>query len=1176
MNFLNNFKIKHKLLLLVSFPLLALAYFSVVLVHNSYTTGQNVEQATNLTKMATYSSALVHETQKERGMTAGFLGSKGKKFKDKLPKQRELTNKAFKNFITFNDSFDYSSYPIKFKEKTNKAIAMMEGLGDIRSKVDTLNISAGKAIGYYTKNNSIFLSGINASVKLSKVAEVTKDIAAYSAFLQSKERAGIERAVGTNTLVKDKFGDGMRAKFSNLISAQDSYLDTFRGYSTPVEYGYFDKTVVGSDIDEVNRMRKVILNANEMGGFNIDPEYWFKTITQKIGLLKKTENYIRDNLRIKDKRVKSAANVASALANLLHETQKERGATAGYLGSKGKKFTTILPNQRKLTNNRIALLKKAITNYHNKYDEPKMHNAMVNNLKNIDKLANMRKNVTALNMKLGTALKYYTGMNAGFLSSISVVVKQATSKEETQDLNSYFNFLMSKERAGIERAVMSNSFARNKFLPGMKTKFTKLVTEQDAFMNAFVSTAQDKYVSFYKKTVKGKAVDEVNRMRKIAFEAKTIGGFGEDGNKWFNHITVKINKLKQVDDYLAKRLIERLKVLKKEADFNMYKDLITAIFVHLFVWFISIVITKNIIRNLNSFKDGLNFFFAYAVREKDYMKPMEVIGKDEFAQMTEEMNEGIKKTTYIIEQDKKVVQEIDDVMTKVGHGFFSYTIHEKGATNEVEELRQNINGMLTETRDKLFILNSVLSKYGEGIYNYQLSQEDKKGLYGDFGTLSTGLTSLGHDISSFMALFDNSIENLNSNTSILTSTATSISNSSNSQAASLEETAASVEEITANIRNSSENVSKMSLLSDELSTSASTGQDLASKTSQSMEEINTEVTAISDAISIIDQIAFQTNILSLNAAVEAATAGEAGKGFAVVAQEVRNLASRSAEAANEIKALVENASKKAHTGKDIASNMIDGYTQLSSKINETKSIIDEVSIASKEQADGIIQINDAINSLDHVTQKNASASNELATIAGEIENLSSNLSSVMKTVSFDDSTKSQVCDPIMTSTISGYKTDHVKFKAKQFERLDEYTSFKVVNHHECKLGRWMDTCEKDGIGFTKSTAWSNLHTIHEKVHGHVQSYIDENANKADNDTLEKIAMIIEEDTIDVFDKLNGVLESHCKYFNNTDKPIVETKEIVTTETKAEAKPTKVVAKAEVIASNNDHDEWESF
>ena len=1117
MNFLNNMLIKNKLLMLVSFPLAGLLYFSGLSVYNSYSTGVNVKNAKVLVDLSVHISALLHETQKERGMTAGFLGSHGVKFKDKIRTQRELTNKAFEEFLTVNNQFDYSIYPNRFRIKVNKAINILKNVNNIRSQVDSLSISLKDALGYYTNNNKIFLSIVNATVKLSKVAEITKNVAAYSSFLQAKERAGIERAVGANTLAQDKFQDGMREKFSSLISAQDSYITTFRGYSSPKENNYFDKIMVGPEIDEINRIRHVLLSAKDPGGFNIDSEYWFNTITKKIGLLKKTENYIRDNLRISTPKVKEAAKIASSISNLLHETQKERGATAGFIGSKGTKFIKILPKQRLLTNDRIKKLKRVLSTIDTSKYSNEYQNRIKDSLTKISKIYDIRAKVDRLNITAKSAIGYYTSMNSGLLNTVASITKMTTTSKETRDLNSYYNFLMSKERAGIERAVMSNSFARNQFLPGIKMKFAKLVIEQNAYLNSFITTARDSYVNFYKKTVKGKPVEEVERMRNVAFNSVNIGGFGEDANRWFDLMTKKINKYKNIDDFLAKELHVELEKLEAEADYAMYVDIATSIFIHLMVMYMSYMITTGILRNLNTFKTGLNFFFSYAVREKEYMKPMEVIGSDEFAQMTEEMNVGINKTTFIIEQDKKVVQEIDDVMGKVGNGFFTYSIHEQGATAEVESLRKNINDMLSQTKVKLDNMNKVLSNYGQGVYNYRLTDKEKIGLYGDFGTLTTGLSSLGHDISSFMALFSNAIDSLNSNTTELTSTATILSDSSNIQAKRLDDTSNAIKEITTNITNSNQNVSNMSKLADELTSTSKIGQDLAAQTAVSMDEINEQVNKIDEAISVIDQIAFQTNILSLNAAVEAATAGEAGKGFAVVAQEVRNLANRSADAANEIKSLVENATKKTENGKTIATNMIDGYSSLSDKINSTKEIIDDVAKAAKEQQSGIVQINNTVIELDNVTQENAASSNRLSTVATEIEKLSHNLSIVMSGVTFDESTKKQVCDTHMTSIVSGYKSDHIDFKSIQFQKLDQYKSYTVTSSHECRMGKWIDEHERNQTAFTKSQAWSKLKLVHQKVHDEVQNYVDKNAQKVSNEELSQIAKTIEDETLEVFD-----------------------------------------------------------
>ncbi len=257
--------------------------------------------------------------------------------------------------------------------------------------------------------------------------------------------------------------------------------------------------------------------------------------------------------------------------------------------------------------------------------------------------------------------------------------------------------------------------------------------------------------------------------------------------------------------------------------------------------------------------------------------------------------------------------------------------------------------------------------------------------------MAIGLNNLSNIINQMLQ--ENKINglSLDESSKVLLENVNILNKASNETAVSLEETAAALEEITSTVINNTERISTMTNHSKELSNSIEEGQKLATITVESMDSINEQTQAIADAITIIDQIAFQTNILSLNAAVEAATAGEAGKGFAVVAAEVRNLASRSAEAAREIKDLVENATSKTNSGKKIADDMIRGYVKLRENISKTTDVIKDISISSSEQRTSIEQINDVVNRLDRQTQNNAS-------IASQTHDIAINTSHIAKTI----------------------------------------------------------------------------------------------------------------------------------------------------------------------------------
>ena len=367
--------------------------------------------------------------------------------------------------------------------------------------------------------------------------------------------------------------------------------------------------------------------------------------------------------------------------------------------------------------------------------------------------------------------------------------------------------------------------------------------------------------------------------------------------------------------------------------------------------------------------------------------------------MLKEWNNEIKFFDNRNKDDMKVLGEIVLTADKVEQGIYKNRI--KASTNNpmISTLRNTLNKMLDSLDDSTSRILRVVNSYTDDDFTDSIKVIDK--YKDDMKLLMESINKLGRSLEKNAKNNFQNGQTLEQNSSVMTSSMNNLASKANDQAASLEETAAALEEITSITRNNAENATKMATLGQIVKKSVFTGEELASKTAGSMDEINQKVNSINEAITVIDQIAFQTNILSLNAAVEAATAGEAGKGFAVVAAEVRNLANRSADAAKEIKNLVQEATMKANDGKTVSADMIDGYKELNKNISETIHIIEDVSRASKEQMTGIEQINDAVNMLDRVTQENASESNHVKSIAQNVSQLANELLADAKSKKFN-------------------------------------------------------------------------------------------------------------------------------------------------------------------------------
>jgi methyl-accepting chemotaxis protein len=362
-------------------------------------------------------------------------------------------------------------------------------------------------------------------------------------------------------------------------------------------------------------------------------------------------------------------------------------------------------------------------------------------------------------------------------------------------------------------------------------------------------------------------------------------------------------------------------------------------------------------------------------------------GRSSNRNILDKLNNLTEKLYKKHQEEFRIYGEIMLIAEKLGNGIICDKIHHMNTSNKklnyiaktINNLVDSLNSILGSDTKK--ILN-VLESYSNMNFTKKIDNEDAK--------IVNTLNEVTDLISMILRENKSNGLTLDESSNILLGNVDKLNISSNEAAASLEETAAALEEITSNIRNNTQNIAKMATYSNSVTKSARDGEKLANQTTVAMEEINVQVNSINEAITVIDQIAFQTNILSLNAAVEAATAGEAGRGFAVVAQEVRNLASRSAEAAREIKNIVGNATSKANQGKEIANYMIEGYKELNENISQTINLIQDIEMSSKEQLSGIEQINDAVNSLDRQTQQNAaiaSQTHDVAVLTDEIAKL---------------------------------------------------------------------------------------------------------------------------------------------------------------------------------------------
>jgi methyl-accepting chemotaxis protein len=296
MQWLANVNFKYKLGFMILGPILGLLYFGQLDVQRSMELRTEQSKVFLLTEFSTRVSALVHELQKERGLTAGYLGSSGQKFRTELPDQHSNTDDKFNKLNTFLTGFDTDAYGQQLKSKFDDALKDLEMLSDKRSAITSLSIEAKDGIGFYTSLNGKLLNIISSLPNISTIGGINNLGTAYINFLQSKERAGVEWAEMTGTFAQDSFSSGAYEKFLGLVATQDVHMNVFKSLASKEMLQYFDTTMQGETLSETERLRSIAIQKASTGNFEVTPEHWFKAQTDKINLLKNVEDKLSKEL----------------------------------------------------------------------------------------------------------------------------------------------------------------------------------------------------------------------------------------------------------------------------------------------------------------------------------------------------------------------------------------------------------------------------------------------------------------------------------------------------------------------------------------------------------------------------------------------------------------------------------------------------------------------------------------------------------------------------------------------------------------------------------------------------------------------------------------------------------------------------------------------------------------